>query len=145
MRLFSFAAALALTQLASGAELNFQCPARYPEQLTELSVPHKLDGNAVAIVSSGLLLSDGGMITGSPKDDPPAELRGTDEGSNRTRYPVGGIAPGAQPVQSWLFCSYGRGGEVRLFRRVSESVSSCLMRRTSAKGHSSVKVLVTCR
>jgi len=144
MRLFAIAAALTLAPIAFAAEVNFQCPARYPDQLAKLPPGQKWDG-AVATVSSGLLLSGGGMITGSPTDDPPAELRGSDEGAYATRYPVGPQPGEARPVQSWLFCSYGQGGEVRLFRRVSEHVSSCVVTRVSHKGRHGINVLASCR
>lgn len=64
--------------------------------------------------TGSLLLIGGGMISGSPKEEVRAELRGSDDPGNaarsETRFPAVG--------ETWASCFYGRAGEVQLFHRV---------------------------
>lgn len=107
---------------AVAAESRFTCPERYPARNTELGKEAQPGAGALSMVSGGLLLAGGGMISGSPKEEVRAELRGSDEpakgGRSETRYPAIG--------ETWAACFYGRGGEVQLFHRVDgPSVREC--------------------
>lgn len=126
---------------AAAAESRFACPERYPLQNTELGKEAQPGPGALGMVSGSLLLIGGGMISGSPKDEVRAELRGSDEptkGSrSETRFPAIG--------ETWASCFYGQGGEVQLFHRVDgPSVRECaevtVRRKTGAP-----QVEVVCR
>lgn len=100
--------------VAAATESHFTCPERYPLKNTELGKEAQPGPGALGMVSGGLLLIGGGMISGSPKEELRAELRGGDEpskgGKRETRFPVIG--------ETWASCVYGYGGEVQLFHRV---------------------------
>jgi hypothetical protein len=109
------AAIITFTPIAeAAAESHFTCPERYPLQNTELGKEAQPGPRALGMVSGSLLLIGGGMISGSPKEEVRAELRGSDEptkGSrSETRFPAIG--------ETWASCFYGHGGEVQLFHRV---------------------------
>jgi hypothetical protein len=106
---------ITLAPLATiAAESHFVCPERYPLQNTELGKEAQPGEGALGMVSGSLLLIGGGMISGSPKEEIRAELRGSDEpskaGRSETRFPAIG--------ETWAACFYGRAGEVQLFHRV---------------------------
>jgi hypothetical protein len=136
-------AALALfPTFAPGGELRLQCPERYLSRVAELTeVPREWPG-AIAQVSPGLLISGGGMIGASPKLYPPADLRGsevrTKGGWSETRYPVAG--------ESWIYCAYGQGGEIQLFRRVDGTgVRECAVRTLRPRAPASPVVEIVCK
>lgn len=109
------AAIITMTPIAAAAaESRFTCPEHYPLQNTELSKEAQPGPGALGMVSGSLLLIGGGMISGSPKEEVRAELRGNDEptkgGRSETRFPAIG--------ETWASCLYGHGGEVQLFHRV---------------------------
>lgn len=138
-------AAIALSpKLAAGAELRFQCPERYLSRVAELAdVPQGWKG-AMAAVQPNLLISGGGMVGASPKLYPPADLRGSDVktkgGWSETRYPVGPVG------ESWVYCAYGQGGEIQLFRRVDGTgVRECAVRTLRPKTPASTKVEIVCK
>jgi hypothetical protein len=94
------------------------------------------------MVSGSLLLIGGGMISGSPKEEVRAELRGNDEpakgGRRETRFPAIG--------ETWAACFYGRGGEVQLFHRVDgPGVRECAVRTVQPKSPAALQVHVVCR
>lgn len=137
---------LALAHFASAAaaaELRFQCPERYVSQPTELAEVPQGWLRSMAIVQPQLPVSGGGMVHGSPKQYPPAELRGSDDTSTRdgrreTRFPVEG--------ESWVFCSYGHGGEIRLFRRVDGvHVRECVIRTRKTASAAAFAVEFICK
>lgn len=136
-------AAIALSVPASGEELRFQCPERYLTRVTELiEVPPEWRG-AVAAIRPELPLSGGGVVGGSPRLYPPAELHGDTlarNGRAETRYPVD--AEG----ETWAYCAYGRGGEVQLSRRVDgQERRECTVISSNAKSSRSPQVEITCR
>jgi hypothetical protein len=136
-------AVLALTCPAAFAiDLHFQCPERYPSMPVDLAEVPKGWTAVAAQVMPGALLSGGGMIGASPKLQPPADLRGNDTpakgGWEETRYPVSG--------ESWAYCSYGQGGEIRLYRRVDGGgARECSVQFSPSKPLAALKVKVTCR
>jgi hypothetical protein len=136
-------AALAIFPIAAlGAELQLQCPERHLSKPFELAEVAKGWSGAVTQVLPGARLSGGGMVGGSLKLQPPADLRGNDlptrSGWSETRYPVDG--------ESWAYCSYGQGGEIRLYRRVdAPGVHECSVRSLQPKAPAALKVEVTCK
>lgn len=142
MKLIFAIVVVALSPAAVGASLQFQCPERYLSKPAELSEMPRGWRGAVAQVTPGLLLSGGGMIGGSLQLQPPPELRGSDmptkHGWDETRYPVLG--------ESWAYCAYGQGSEIRLFRRVDTAgIRECSIRWSQPKPSTALKVEVTCR
>lgn len=126
---------------AATAESHFTCPERYPLKNTELGKEAQPGPDALGMVSGGLLLIGGGMISGSPKEDVRAELRGSDElpkgSKSETRFPAIG--------ETWASCLYGHGGEVQLFHRVDgPSVRECSVVTTRRKV-GAPQVEVVCR
>lgn len=130
--------------VALGGELHIQCPERYLTRVTELAeVPQGWQG-AIATVRPELLISGGGMVGGPPKLFPPAELHGSDMkskgGWSETRYPVGSDG------ESWVYCAYGQGGEIQLFRRVDGiGVRQCSVRTLRPKSPASPVVEIVCK
>ena len=137
-------AAIALVPaVVLGGELHFQCPERYLSQVAELAeVPQAWPG-AIATVRPEQLISGGGMVGGPAKRYPPAELRGRDVKTqgrvwSETRYPIGG--------ESWVYCAYGQGGEIQLFRRVDgDGRRACAVRTWRPKAPTSPVVDVVCK
>jgi len=139
-------AALALAPLATVAaptELRFRCPERYGSQAAELAELPQGWQPSMATVRPHLLISGGGMVRGSPRLYPPAELRGSEGktsngGWSETRFPVQG--------ESWAFCDYGQGGEIRLFRRVDGvGVRDCVIRTRQRASAPAPTVEIVCR
>lgn len=136
-------AILALTSIAaSGGEFRFQCPERYPAGPIELRGPSQPWHGAISTVTPELPVSSGGMISGSPKDYPPGELRGREslkkDGASVTVFPV-------DPAGSWIYCAYGKGGDIRLFRRLEHSgLKTCTMTMSRPKWPAAAKVSVNC-
>jgi hypothetical protein len=130
--------------VAHGGELRFQCPERYLSRVTELAeVPQGWKG-AMAAVQPNLLIAGGGMVGASPKLYPPADLRGSDvktkDGWSETRYPVG------PDGESWVYCAYGQGGEIQVFRRVDGTgVRECAVRTLRPKSPASAVVEIVCK
>lgn len=128
--------------MAAPAELRFQCPERYGSQPVELTEVPAGWQRTMVTVQPQLLVSGGGMVQGSPKLYPPMELRGsegkmTKGGWRETRYPVEG--------ESWVFCEYGQGGVIQLFRRVDEpGVHECVIRTRDKKPPESFTVEIVC-
>lgn len=125
-----------------GAPLRFQCPETYPTKPAAIVETPSAWTRTTAQVSPGLRLSGGGLIGGPLDLQPPAELRGSDApapgGWLETRYPAIG--------ETWAFCSYGQGGEIRLFRRVdSVGVRECVMRSLERRVPARTQVEVICK
>ncbi|WP_407659532.1 STY0301 family protein [Massilia endophytica] len=129
---------------ALGAELRMQCPERYLTRVVKLAeVPQEWQG-AIATVRPELLLSGGGMVGGPVELYPPADLRGSDVkskvGWSETRYPVGSDG------ESWVYCAYGQGGEIQLFRRIDGTgVRECSVRTSLPKAPAPPVVEIVCR
>ena len=131
------------TCAAVAGEFRFQCPDRYVSQPTELVEVPQGWARAKTIVQPQLLISSGGMVRGAPTLYPPAELHGSEGktskgGWGETRFPVEG--------ESWVFCSYGQGGAIRLFRRVDDgAVRECALRTRRARSAVALAVEFVCK
>lgn len=127
-----------LASAAHGAEQKIQCPVRYPSQSVQLAeAPKGWDGKGK--VSANLLLSGGGVFTGSDEDR--AELIGgapikTKEG-HQVNYPL-------SVGEKWFFCNYGGGG-VELLHRIDVSVTQCLVKTKRVKLGENPDVNITCK
>lgn len=82
------------------------------------------------------------MVGGPPKLYPPTELHGSDVkakgGWSENRYPIGG--------ESWVYCAYGQGGEIQLFRRADgDGKRECVVRTLRPKSPASPVVEVVCK
>jgi hypothetical protein len=117
----SKAAALALFLLgsATAGPLKLQCPASYPagQQLLDLRAK---GWRAAAASERGLLLTEAGVLTGSPEDN--GELRGSDlpRGSGRQFNFYGTSKDG----EKWLYCRYGSHGQ-RLTYPLAVKIRRC--------------------
>lgn len=120
MKPFFFASFLFIST-AQAAEL--QCPDRYPAQAIELAAPQGWTGR----VDGGARLIGAGALVGQSEEK--GELRGQDR-ETKDGYEIryAGLNDFQEPLQKWVFCSYGRGGEVRLFRRMPDDTDECLVK-----------------
>lgn len=102
---------------------ELQCPDRYPAQDIELPAPHRWTGR----VDGGARLIGAGALVGMPEEK--GELRGQDR-KTKDGYEIryAGLNEFQEPLQKWVFCSYGQGGEVRLFRRMPDDTDECLVK-----------------
>lgn len=136
-------AVLALNSLAAhGGEFRFQCPERYPSRLIELRDAALPSWDAVSTIAPELPVSGGGMISGPPSNHPRGELRGREtmlkNGGSVTEFPV-------DPNESWIYCAYGKGGEIQLFRRVDPTgARTCTLKILRPKWPASTEVTVSC-
>lgn len=144
MKAFLTIAAVALSSVAAAEEIRFQCPDRYLTKVVELVEKPAAWRDAVATVRPEIPLSGGGVVGGSPKLYPPAELHGntitSKGGRTETRYPVG------PDGESWAYCAYGQGGEIQLYRRVDgQGRRECIVKSSQPKPPDALKVEVVCR
>ncbi|NHZ96169.1 STY0301 family protein [Massilia sp. CCM 8734] len=127
-----------LASAAHGAEQKIQCPVRYPVQSVKLAeVPKGWDGKGK--VGANLLLSGGGVFTGSDEDR--AELMGgasikTKEGHEVT-YPL-------TVGEKWFFCNYGGGG-IELLHRIAASATQCVVKTKRVKPGENPDVSISCK
>jgi len=136
-------AAIVLSSAAVGEEMRFQCPERYLTKVAELAEKPPGWHDAVAAVRPQLPVSGGGVVGGSPRLYPPAELHGSTVtgkgGQAETRYPVG------PEGESWAFCEYGQGGEIHLYRRVDgQGRRECIVKSSPSRPPALLKVEVVC-
>jgi hypothetical protein len=112
---------LLLVPTVQAAEL--QCPDRYPTQDMQLTAPPGWIGR----VDGGARLTGAGALVGKPEDK--GELRGQDR-KTRNGYEIryAGLNDYRDPLQKWVFCSYGHGAEIRLFQRMPDDTSECLVK-----------------
>lgn len=95
-------ASLLLASAVHAAEL--QCPDCYPGQDIELSAPQGWAGR----VDGGARLIGAGAVVGKPEEK--GELRGQDR-KTKDGYEIryAGLNDFQEPLQKWVFCSYGQG------------------------------------
>jgi hypothetical protein len=130
-------ASLLFISAAQGAEL--QCPDRYPAKDLELTAPQGWTGH----VGGGARLIGAGALVGKPEDN--GELRGQDR-KTRDGYEIryAGLNDYLEPLQKWVFCSYGHGGEIRLFRRMPDDTGKCTVKYRRNKEPAIPTVGITC-
>jgi hypothetical protein len=125
--------------ISAAQATELQCPERYPAKDIELPAPEGWTGR----VDSGARLIGAGALVGKP--DKRGELRGQDR-KTRDGYEIryAGLSDYLEPLQKWVFCSYGHGGEVRLFRQMPDDTDECLVKYQRNREPAIPTVRITC-
>lgn len=125
--------------ISAAQATELQCPEHYPAQDIELPAPQGWSGR----VDGGARLIGAGVLVGKPEDK--GQLRGQDR-KTKDGYEIryAGLNDFQEPLQKWAFCSYGLGGELRLFHRMPDDTDECLVKHKRNRAPAIPTVRITC-
>ncbi|KQV49059.1 STY0301 family protein [Massilia sp. Root335] len=126
-----FCAIFFLASCAAHAEVTIACPTDYPSDLLiAKGVPAGWTGIA-HVAGSRLILQSAGVIAGPPA----GKIQGIQMGTE-TRTKKGftltfvDLDKFTEPLEKWMYCAYGMGGDVQLLRRLPDTTRECVSEYT---------------
>lgn len=92
-----------------------------------------------------LTLQTAGVIVGPPKREPQGIQRGVERKTKKgLKVEFIALNEFTEPLEKWMYCAYGLGGEVQLLRRLPDDTKTCIadFTRTPYKGY---RISTTCK
>jgi hypothetical protein len=108
------------------ADTKIACPDAYPASLLATKgVPGKWKGIA-HVPGPDLVLQSAGVIAGSPQQQPQGIQRGIEK-KTKKGLEIEFLALDAftEPLEKWMYCAYGTGGEVQLLQKLPDTTKAC--------------------
>ena len=135
----------ALCSQGAFADTRITCPDTYPASLLATKgVPGKWTGIA-HVPGPDLPLQSAGVIAGSPQRKPQGIQRGVEK---RTRKGIDiefmALDAFTEPLEKWVYCAYGGGGEVQLLQKIPDDTKTCIAALTKTP-HGSYNIETTCK
>lgn len=92
-----------------------------------------------------MALQSAGVIVGPPKSEPQGIQRGYEK-KTKTGLKVEFIALDkfTEPLEKWVYCAYGVGGEVQLLQRIPDETKTCVADFTKTP-YNSYRISTACK
>lgn len=116
----------ALYSQAVFADTKITCPDIYPANLLATKgVPGKWKGIA-HVPGPDLALQSAGVLAGPPRQQPQGIQRGVEKKTKKgleIEFPA--LDAFTEPLEKWMYCAYGGGGEVQLLQKLPDDTKAC--------------------
>ena len=108
------------------ADTRITCPDTYPATLLATKgVPENWKGVAL-VPGPDLALQSAGVIAGLPYKQPQGIQRGIEKKTKKglaIEFPA--LDAFTEPLEKWVYCAYGVGGEVQLLQKMPDNTKAC--------------------
>jgi hypothetical protein len=135
----------ALYAQATFADTKIACPDAYPANLLATKgVPGKWKGIA-HLPGPDLALQSAGVIAGPPQKQFQGIQRGIEKKTKKgleIEFPA--LDAFTDPLEKWMYCAYGGGGEVQLLHKLPDDTKACKAELTKTP-HGSYSISMACK
>ena len=127
------------------ADTRIVCPDAYPASLiTTKGVPGQWKG-IVHIPGPDLALQSAGVIAGSAHQQPQGIQRGIEKKTKKGfEIEFAALDAFTEPLEKWMYCAYGAGGEVQLLQKLPDDTKACKAEFTKTP-YGNYSINVTCK